>query len=1032
MFYRLLWVVLVISCSQENQDSEKGYADKMGQTHSAPEVASKSVATEGVEPRTWKRSAIIPHSFKLMIGDKEEIPLAGSEINVLIEGFRARVLIDSYFYNRSASTYEGTFKVALPSGASPYFLAFGNSVLRASPTDAPQYFHEKEEITRQFTPQGIMEQRKQSWVAPQEARMVTKEKAAYAYTQTVAKKIDPALMEWSGPDIFSARVFPLNSKTMQRIVIGYDINLLAIEKDWEYRLDLPPSQVQRTVTIQVMKLTDIDISFAVGGEETYFSGNSNNDNTNGNSNANSNQNNSVDKSNSEINDQDGYLTLHIDDPAITSIAVTAKKPGAVAIVGKDQAAAFFATQFSLSMDSADHPSSVEKAIFLIDISLSANPDQFNIWIKLLAAILENNDQEIKQFAVLVFNIERFWWQETFVENNVENRAAVLAFANQLVLEGATNLQRAIVAGAAPQWITDNEKDEKWTVFLLSDGAVTWGENERYNLSESLKTNHVEALYAYNAGFSGTDVATLGHLARESGGALYSLLGESELPAASMAHRKLSWEIEQLTAGDCQDLLVAGRPTHLYPEQTVLLVGRCQENPAEVTIKLKRGTDATTVKIPVVQTITSDLVGRIYGQVAVGQLESFDWPSDAITQAYANHFRVTGKTSSLLMLESEADYKRFGINPGDDIKLIRQTLVSKRVKEILGQISEALGDPKVSVLNTIKKLQTMPGMTFNPSIAFLQLLKSIPTSAFTVVPTPFDMALTDRTQLSRDYLTSLAKRNIDYDKISDEASRRLKENGTGEAMLAASTLLEHSPGDSVLARDIGYSALEWGLGGHAYYLLRNVINMRPYEPQTYRAMGRALESIEKWELALIYYEMGLMGQFDPRFGDFTTILAMDYLHLLRSFPTQKMGKPLQGFVKNRLTSLSQKINIETLDILVAITWNTDGTDIDLHIVEPNGESCYYANPYTEIGGRLTKDVTQGYGPEMYLLKKALPGKYTVKVNFFAANNNRASAASKVSVTIFQGFGTKQETVRHKTVRLDSAKDMQTIDSIIISK
>jgi len=30
------------------------------------------------------------------------------------------------------------------------------------------------------------------------------------------------------------------------------------------------------------------------------------------------------------------------------------------------------------------------AIFLVDTSLSSNPDRFNIWLKLLAAVLDSN------------------------------------------------------------------------------------------------------------------------------------------------------------------------------------------------------------------------------------------------------------------------------------------------------------------------------------------------------------------------------------------------------------------------------------------------------------------------------------------------------------------------------------------------------------------------------------------------------------------------------------------------------------------
>jgi hypothetical protein len=38
-------------------------------------------------------------------------------------------------------------------------------------------------------------------------------KRLLAYQQTVRKKIDPALVEWSGAGVFNARVFPLLPRT---------------------------------------------------------------------------------------------------------------------------------------------------------------------------------------------------------------------------------------------------------------------------------------------------------------------------------------------------------------------------------------------------------------------------------------------------------------------------------------------------------------------------------------------------------------------------------------------------------------------------------------------------------------------------------------------------------------------------------------------------------------------------------------------------------------------------------------------------
>jgi hypothetical protein len=61
----------------------------------------------------------------------------------------------------------------------------------------------------------------------------------------------------------------------------------------------------------------------------------------------------------------------------------------------------------------------------------------------------------------------------------------------------------------------------------------------------------------------------------------------------------------------------------------------------------------------------------------------------------------------------------------------------------------------------------------------------------------------------------------------------------------------------------------------------------------------------------------------------------------------------------------------------MSWRTDRTDVDLHVTDPSGEEALYFHPDTKIGGHLTADVTTGFGPEMFVLEKAIPGAYEAR-------------------------------------------------------
>jgi len=69
----------------------------------------------------------------------------------------------------------------------------------------------------------------------------------------------------------------------------------------------------------------------------------------------------------------------------------------------------------------------------------------------------------------------------------------------------------------------------------------------------------------------------------------------------------------------------------------------------------------------------------------------------------------------------------------------------------------------------------------------------------------------------------------------------------------------------------------------------------------------------------------------------------------------------------------------VDVRVVLTWDADSTDMDLWIVEPTGEKVHYGNNRSVAGGHFARDFTQGYGPEEYLLKKAIPGEYTLALH-----------------------------------------------------
>jgi len=333
---------------------------------------------------------------------------------------------------------------------------------------------------------------------------------------------------------------------------------------------------------------------------------------------------------------------------------------------------------------------------------------------------------------------------------------------------------------------------------------------------------------------------------------------------------------------------------------------------------------------------------------------------------------------------------------------------------------------------MKKLESTPGVRFRTPTALRLMLEELPAKAFEVDIPRLVCQEASRSDMSKQMLEVLASRRLDYDAIVAEAARRRTAYGPADALKTLSSLIENTPGDTVLTRDVAFSALDLGLAGQAYPLLKRVAEARPYLPQVYQAMGQCLASLGNADLAMIYYEIALGGQWHGRYQDFSQIAAVEYSHLLRRIESGELKTQAPHFARTRLETVAAKTPFKTAGLVVTMMWNTDRTDVDLHVVEPSGEEVYYKHRNSRGGGKVTRDVTQGFGPEMYSIGKARRGKYTVKANYYGSDTNRTTARSKVYLTIYENFGEKNERVSRKTVSLSRGKEMREVATVQIKQ
>lgn len=989
----------------------------------ASDVASSSSKKKG---STWQRSGLPENSIRLEVGDNEYIALQAAQVAVKIDGFRVRVLMDCFFFNDKKDGLEGNFKLRLPAGATPYYFAFGETeYLDEDDFDEDDYDDRIDNEKRTIKPYGkkipyvtygtdnfdlspdnIEYMDGREWDRVKSARIASKQKAALAYESTVSARIDPALMEWAGADMFSCRVFPLSHGKLHRVVIGYDLNMIEALDFREYVLTLPSAK-----ELQV----DIDMYAPLNMVPSI-------------------------SPNVESTQEEDRKYVHLENPKRKEYTIQYNTVEPIMLVEEDEE--YFAANYRINLPETRQSKLPGDAVFLFDLSLSSQPDKFNVWLKLTTEILSKNRDVIHRFAVLCFNVETFWWKSYYLSNNEENLEEFLQFANTLALEGATDFGSALSEASNPSW---QKKNGAKHIFVMSDGDFNWGEGNLQALQRLI--NKGDRVHTYKTGLSGTNANVLDHLSRETNGFSFTVTGEEEAELTAKSFRYRPWLIEDIKVEGVEDFLIYGYPTQLYNGQKLIFSGRGVPT-GEVQIRVNNGWEVKELKLSAKQQLTSTLTKRLYGQAALSYLENFGYQAEEATESYATYFLAPNSTMSFVMLENEYDYDDICVDEYDARRFVEDNTVEQILKDLLENGGASfIGNGKSDFITWFNRLTKDPEIGFTPDDAFVGYLNSLPDDAFNVKLASLRYRIREMSQQSEDEQAMLGGDNIRYDDLLNLALQRKKRFGNGDALKLLSSVIEKNPGDFMALRDIAIKATEWGMGDQSYYMMRRIITNRQYEAVAYLTAADALASSGHFDLAMVYYYICLSADWDSDYGSFKEISALQCMRLLNkiqasseSDTSKKQPKPSRQavvYASRWLKDIESFLDKEDLlvkeaDIVVIMNWNTNNTDIDLHVFEPTGEECYYGHQETKIGGQLTIDVTDGYGPEMYVLRNAVNGKYRVMLECYSDNDTRTSSKSKVYVDFYHNWGRADEKHSRKTIVLDKRRDREDVLQFEVKK
>jgi len=228
----------------------------------------------------------------------------------------------------------------------------------------------------------------------------------------------------------------------------------------------------------------------------------------------------------------------------------------------------------------------------------------------------------------------------------------------------------------------------------------------------------------------------------------------------------------------------------------------------------------------------------------------------------------------------------------------------------------------------------------------------------------------------------------------------------------SNLAEMDLQNRQVLRLLGYRLQQAGEIQAALPIFERVLELAPNEPQSHRDLGLALAQAGQPQRAVERLYAVVTGAWDGRFADIDLIALTELNAVVDRARRDGAAIDVSAIEPRLLKNLP-------LDVRVVLAWDADLTDVDLHVIDPNGEEVYFGHALSYQGGAITHDATGGYGPEEFALRIAKPGKYRVEANFFGHRQQVLTTSTGLMLWLSSGFATPQQQDQRTTIRVKSA-------------
>ncbi|MDR2139670.1 MAG: hypothetical protein LBP50_08990 [Tannerella sp.] len=620
---------------------------------------------------------------------------------------------------------------------------------------------------------------------------------------------------------------------------------------------------------------------------------------------------------------------------------------------------------------------------------------------------------------------RFGKTRTFTVRNGD-WAELKSYLQQVVYDGGTDFS---------QLRTDGFSADEYLLF--SDGLSTFGPH----------TVAIHRPVHCITSSSGADFSSLKALCKQTGGKFVNLAG---IPAEE-AFRQLSRHELRFLGIEEKELVSEVCPSGpVETDGQLSVAGIVRAASSELTLLFGYGEKPELRRKVHLQHTANDLnVSRVWAQKKIAEMDVHYEQNREEIERVGKQFGLVTRHTSLLVLESADDYVRYGITPPAELRAACDRLVKSRrvqqenrVNDLLQRAVDCVSDlkkwwatdfdtekpypvPEEEIIEEMSDVvaeeeevivvgYAVAGEHKEESVAAReraapaspraraaqdagQAEKQAPPAVIRLANIRSSSAAMQQIAAAADpYATYLSLRGkyLETPAFFLDVSRFFFEKQQRETgLLIASSLADLELENAELFKTLAYRLKEYGEYAAELFITQKIREWRPMDPQSHRDFALALQDNGRYREALDCLYGVLNASYSPEAAGRDHGIEETLVCEINNLISRHRSKlKLDGINKRLIADLP-------VDIRVVINWNRNDTDIDLWVIDPNGEKCFYGHSQTRIGGRLSNDFTQGYGPEQFLLKKALKGTYQLKTHFFGERQLTLSGPTTIMGEIY---------------------------------